>query len=181
MTQADVVVASTGADQVLYDKASFRPVAERRRGRSLLMIDIAVPRNFDPAIGQYEQVYLYNVDDLATVVEENLEARQEDVAWAAQIIEDNVTSFMDWFGVRDIGPLVGCMRTYFQKISQAELSQFFATEREMSPLAKRQTEAMVTRMVNKLLHELINSLHAVARQQGPEEAARLIERMIGRG
>lgn len=181
LAAADVVIASAGADSALYDKASFRPVVERRRGKSLLIIDIAVPRNFDPAIAQYEQVYLYSVDDLAAVAQENLEARQEDAAWASRIIEDNVTSFMDWFGVRDIGPLVGQMRTYFHQISQAELSRFFTTQRQMSPLARRQMEAMVTRMVNKLMHEMINSLHEVARRQGPEEAAKLIEAMIDKG
>ena len=175
---ADIVAAAAGADRYLCDKASFKRVLSRRRGGALLVIDIAVPRNFDPAINDLDDVYLYSVDDLGRMVQENLEARAEDMGAAAEIIEDNVGSFMDWFGVRDIGPLVGKLREKFHEISREELEKFLRGERALEPMVKRQLETMVNRTVNKLLHRLINSLHEVAQEKSSDEAVSFIERIL---
>jgi glutamyl-tRNA reductase len=178
LIQADIVVTAATTDQYLFDKPAFQQVLKQRRRGALLAIDIAVPRNFDPAINDLDDVYLYSVDDLGAVVQENLDARQEDIAAANEIVEDNVASFMDWFGVKDIGPLVGMLRETFQQISLAELTKFFAADRDMSAMTKRQLETMVNRTVNKLLHRLINSLHDIAKQQSSDDAVRFIQSIL---
>jgi len=178
LARADIVVAAAAADRYLYDKHSFRRIVQNRQRGALLAIDIAVPRNLDPAINDLEEVYLYSVDDLAVVAQENLQARREDVAAAREMIEDNVRSFMDWFGVKDVGPLVGKLRDKFHQISKAELAGFLAAEPELTPLTKRQLETMVNRTVNKLLHHLINSLYRIAKQQSSDDAVRLIQSIL---
>ena len=85
---------------------------------------------------------------------------------------------MDWFGLKDIGPLVGKLRENFQQISLAELAKFIDADRDMSAMTKRQLETMVNRTVNKLLHRLINSLHDIAKQQSSDDAVRLIQSIL---
>ena len=178
LARADIVVAAAAADRYLYDKHSFRQIVQNRQRGALLAIDIAVPRNLDPAINDLEEVYLYSVDDLAAVAQENLQARQEDIAAAREMIEDNVRSFMDWFGVKDVGPLVGKLRDKFHQVSKAELAGFLAAEPELTPLTKRQLETMLNRTVNKLLHHLINGLYRIAKQNGSEDAVRFIRNLL---
>lgn len=173
----DIIIAAAVADQFLFTKSSFQKIIEHRK-RALLIIDIAVPRNFDPEINKLQDVFLYSVDDLAGVVQENLAARQEDIASAQEIVDDNVVSFMDWFGVSDIGPLIGKLRSTFNQIGTKELVSFLAREKDLDPISKRQLETMVNRTTNKLVHRLINSLYQMAKQRGSDEATDFIKILL---
>jgi len=175
---ADIVIGAAAADGFLYDKTSLHAALPGRRRKPLLLIDLAVPRNFDPALAELDDVFLYCLDDLAAVAHEQLGPHADDLAAAEQIIADNVESFLHWFGVRDVGPLVGQLRRRFHDISRAELDKFFRTERHLTPLARRQLETLVNRTVNKLLHGVIQSLHRVARERGSAEAARFVESVL---
>lgn len=172
--RADIVVAAATADDYLFDQ-SF--ISAKRTG-PLLIIDIAVPRNFHPDTAKLEDVYLYSVDDLAQVVQDNLASRQEDVGQAREIIADNVSSFMDWFGTMDIGPLIGELRKTFHQISRSELDRFLAGEKNMPTIQRQKTEAAVDRIVNKLVHRFINNLHTIAKTYGSDEATHLINSII---
>jgi glutamyl-tRNA reductase len=174
---ADIIIAAAVADQFLFTKTSFRKIIEHRK-RALLIIDIAVPRNFDPAINKLDDVFLYSVDDLAGVAQENLAARQEDITSAREIIEDNVISFMDWFGVSDIGPLIGRLRSTFNQIGRNELAGFLSGEKELDTIRREQLETMVNRTTNKLAHRLVNSLFIMAKQRGSDEAADFINILL---
>lgn len=176
--QADMIIAAAVAEEYLFSRAALAKMIEHRR-RALLIIDIAVPRNFDPAIHKLPDVYLYSVDDLASVAQENLAARQEDMEAAGAIVEDNVISFMDWFGVSDIGPLVGRMRENFRQVGAGELAGFLAGEPKAADAASRQQlEVMVNRTMNKVVHRLVNGLYHLARERGPEEARHFLEILL---
>jgi glutamyl-tRNA reductase len=168
--KTDIIVAAAQADQPLFD-ASFLP---GKRRTDLLIIDIAVPRNFDPAVKKLPGVHLHTIDDLAQIAKENLNARREDLDQARRIIADNVESFMDWFGVMDIGPLIGRLRDNFHAMTLQELQRIWSADPAFSPVQKQLVEATLDRIVNKMLHQLIQNLHAVARTRGADEAARLI-------
>ena len=174
---ADIVVAAVGMQDYLFNKNSFKEIIRKRRGKPLLIIDIAVPRNFEPAIGEIEEVYLYSIDDLAMVVEQNRKARQEDMAKSMQIIEESVADFMDWLRTKDIGPLIGQMRREFAQISQKELERFFGGPRQEAS-CKAVAESMVKRIVNRLLHCVIKNVDTVAQRQGPGEAAKMVSDII---
>jgi len=174
LLQVDIVVAAVQTKEYLFEQSCF---TGRREG-TLLIIDIAVPRNFDPAVNELEGVHLYSVDNLADVIQENIEARQEDVGQAKEIIADNVVGFMDWFGVMDIGPLIGKLRKRFHQLSKAELESFLTGESDITTMQKQKMEAAVNRIVDKLLHRLINNVYTVAREYGPNEAGHLIKSII---
>ena len=174
LQQVDIIIAAATTEDYLFDKSFM----QGRRTGPLLIIDVSVPRNFNPDTGELEDVYLYNIDDLAQVANENIQARQEDVGQAREIIADNVESFMDWFALYDIGPLVGKLRKKFQQISKTELDRFLAGENHVSTTQRQKTEAVVNRIVNKLVHRLINNFHNVAKTQGSDEASHMIESII---
>jgi len=174
LRKADIIIGAAGAEDYLFDKSSI----QNHRTAPLLIIDIAVPRNFKPDIAELENIHLYSVDDLAQVVQENLQTRQEDIGQAKEIIADNVESFMDWFALCDIGPLIGKFRKKFQQMSKIELDRFFAGEKNISTIQKQKTEAAVNRIVNKLVHLLINNFHDVAKNHGHDKASHMIEGII---
>ncbi|MBL7106899.1 MAG: glutamyl-tRNA reductase [Phycisphaerae bacterium] len=173
---ADIVIAATGAQDYLLEKNSFAKIANKRQG-SLLIIDIAVPRNFEPTINELEDIYLYSIDDLSDVVEHNRKAREKDIIESMRIIDKSVTDFMNWFRVRDIGPLIGQMRQKLVKICQKELDSFSTTLTKDAQHGK-QKELIVKHIVNKSLHCVIKNVDLVAHQHSPAEAAKLIDNIM---
>ena len=174
---ANIAIASDSVQDYLFKKETFKEIAARRNDQTLLIIDIAVPRNFEPAVNELEGVYLYSIDDLAAVVEQNRRARERDMARGMEIVFENVTDFMEWFGARDLGPLIGRMKEQFAQISKNEMEKFFVGIRE-DACCKEVLEAMVNRVVNKLLHCVIKNVDEVARENGADEAAKLVDTIV---
>ena len=174
IARANIVISSTATQEYLYTRDSFERLIARPRGRSLLIIDVGVPRNFDPAINRIEDVYLYSMDELQEVAEQNLKARQEDVTSGLEIVYANAAEFMDWLRAKDIGPLIGRMKDEFRQISCREVERFCVGVRQEAS-CRPSMEAMVDRVVNKLVHCVIKNVDAVAKESGPAEAAKLID------
>jgi glutamyl-tRNA reductase len=177
LTRANIVIASAATQEYLFRKDSFKKMMDNRREKTLLIIDIAVPRNFGPSVNEIENVYLYSIDELSKVAEQNRKAREEDIAKGTHIIAENVAEFMDWFRSRDIGPLVGQMKERFGQISQSELERFFVGARQDAS-CREMLETMVKRILNKLLHCVIQNVDVVAKEQGPAEAARFVDSIV---
>ena len=174
---SDITIASAAVQDYLFKKDSFKKIMTGRRKGTLLIIDIAVPRNFDPSINEIEDVYLYSIDELSDVAEQNRKARQADIAKGMQIIYEEVGDFMDWFRTRDIGPLIGRMKEKFDQISQKELERFFVGARQDAS-CKKLMESMMKHVVNKLLHCVIKNVNVVAKERGAAEAAKLIDSIV---
>ncbi len=177
LIQADIAIASAAVQDYLFKKESFKKIMDSRRKGTLLIVDIAVPRNFEPSVNEIEDVYFYSIDNLSEVVEQNRKAREQDIANGMQIVSENVADFMDWFGARDIGPLIGQMKEEFAQISQNELERFFVGARQEAS-CKEVMQAMVNRIVNKLLHCVIKNVNTVAKENGEAEAARLAGNIV---
>ncbi len=173
----NITIASATTQDYLFKKDSFEKIMNQRRKGALLIIDIAVPRNFEPTINEIEDVYLYSVDDLSEVVEQNRRAREEDIAKGMEIICEEVSNFMDWFRARDIGPLIGQLKEKFDRITQDELERFFVGARQDAS-CRDVMKSMVNRIVNKLLHCVIKNVDVVAKKHGPAEAAKLIDSIV---
>lgn len=177
LLEANIVVAASANDGYLFDRKSFSKIMSKRRGKTLLAVDITVPRSFDPDINKLEGVYLYSIDDLSQVIEENIKLREGDLEKAVEFICQGVAEFMDWFATRDIGPLIGKMKHTFEKIQKAEMEKFFVGEREGAG-CKDAMDAAINRIVNKLLHCVIRNIELVADQHSPTDATRLAESIL---
>jgi len=177
LISANIAIASASVQDYLFRKDSFKEITARRKEGTLLIIDIAVPRNFEPAVNELEGLYLYSVDDLAAVVEQNRKARQRDMARGMEIVLENVTDFTEWFGAKDIGPLIGRMKMQFKQISEIEMERFFVGVRQEAS-CREVMEDMVNRVVNKLLHCVIKNVNIVARENGATEAAKMVDSIV---
>jgi glutamyl-tRNA reductase len=177
LTGADIVIASASVQDYLFRKESFKRIIDNRRKGRLLVIDIAVPRNFEPSVNEIEDVYLYTVDDLSEVVEQNRKAREEDIVRSMEIVYEKAADFMDWLGTREIGPLIGQLKEKFTQISQNEMEKFFVGSRREAS-CQEVMEAMVKRIVNKLMHCVIKNVNTVAKENGASEAAKLVDRIV---
>lgn len=110
LAEADIVISSTASPTYLLTQAEVRPAIKIRKHRPIFMVDIAVPRDIDPLVGELEDVYLYSVDDLNEVIQENLRSRQQAALQAEEIIDTQVTHFMGWWKSLDTVELICSLR-----------------------------------------------------------------------
>lgn len=136
LLKADIAVAAAAVQDYLFTKDTFKRSTAKRRKDGLLIVDIAVPRNFDPEINQIDNVYLYSVDDLSGVAEHNRKARHKDIEKGMKIIYRSIDEFLDWFKAMDIGPLIGTMKHQFSKIGKDELKRFFRRNSPRRPMQR---------------------------------------------
>ncbi|MBA3637851.1 MAG: glutamyl-tRNA reductase [Acidobacteriota bacterium] len=162
LIQADIVVTATGAPTVVLTRADLEPVMKTRRERPLFVIDIAVPRDVDPAAGALDDVFLYNVDDLRGIVESNLEKRSAELSRADAIVSSEAAKFAAWLQSREIIPTVVALRDRFESIRRAELNRLQPKLTSLPPEAQAQVDHITRLIVEKLLLTPTEQLKAVS-------------------
>mgnify|MGYP001801994546 CR=1 FL=1 len=158
--RADVVITSTSAPGYVLSADLMRRVAKARRGLPLFLIDIAVPRDVDPRVGHFENVFLYDVDDLQQVAQENLAQRKRAAESAEHIIETEVAEFEAWRRSLSLTPTIVAMRQRYQEIVKAELERTLPRLGDLSSKDKKTLDKMAGAIVNKLLHAPMTELKA---------------------
>jgi glutamyl-tRNA reductase len=180
LADCDIVVASTGAPHYLIDAADVSRALETRRRRNLFLIDLAVPRNIDPAIANLEGAYLYNIDDLQNVADANLEMRQKKAVTAEGIVAKEVDLFRRRVVAQDAVPTILELQERLEAIRAAELEKCL---RKMGPVTAEQRAAIEqfsTQMVNKILHyPILNLKEASEEPQERESLRRTIRKIFG--
>lgn len=174
---SDIVVSSVTVQEYLFDRDKFQNIMEKRPDKPVLIIDIAVPRNFEPDVDKINNVHLYSIDQLSSAAKENLKTRAGDITRGMQIISDQTSDFMEWFDAMEVGPLIGQMKEQFGQISRNELERFFSGARQDAS-CRGVLEMMVDRIVNKLLHCVISNVESMAKNESPNEAARLVHDIV---
>jgi glutamyl-tRNA reductase len=153
LVEADVVIVSTGAPTYVLGREMVHAAMKARRQRSLCLIDLAVPRNVDPAAGQLPDVYAYDVDDMEKVVETTHEARRGEAQRAEAIVEAEVTAFAQERETRAALPVLAQLRRRAEGIARAEAERTLAqVGGKLDEKGRRSVEAMAQAIVNKLLH-----------------------------
>ncbi|HSK15576.1 MAG TPA: glutamyl-tRNA reductase [Gaiellaceae bacterium] len=153
LERADVVVASTSSQGVVLTAEQVARALEARRGRPVFFIDIAVPRDLDPAINELEGCYLYDIDDLERVVAESVAGRREEAVRAEAIVSEEADEFRAWQLALDVVPAIASLRARAESIRQAELERAEGRLASLSPSQRRAVEALTTQIVAKLLHQ----------------------------
>ena len=162
LSSADIVVTATGASEPVLTRARVDEVMRHRRNRPLFVIDIAVPRDVDPAVGQVDQVFLYNIDDLRTIVQENLARRGAELARAEAIVDEEVAKYSAWMQSREIVPTVVALRQRFEAIRRAELERLEPKLAGLPPEARARVDEVTRLIVEKLLLTPTEQLKAVS-------------------
>jgi glutamyl-tRNA reductase len=151
LAKSDIVVTATGAAAPILTKAHVEQIMRPRRNRPLFIIDIAMPRDVEPAAGEIEQVFLYNIDDLQATVRENLARRASEVARAETIVAEEVEKFAVWFRSRGAIPTVVALRQKFEAIRRAELERLDFKLSALPPDARARVDEITHLIVEKLL------------------------------
>ncbi|MGE4299900.1 MAG: glutamyl-tRNA reductase [Desulfovibrionaceae bacterium] len=156
LADVDIVISSTGAPQAILSARDIKDVLRKRKNKPMFFIDIAVPRDIDPDVNSLDNVYLYDIDDLKEVVEENLAQRREEAAKARAIVETEATAFGTWLKALDLQPTIVDMLDRGETIARRELAR---TMKRLGPDMDTQTrdalECMATAIARKLFHEPI--------------------------
>lgn len=172
LSYADVAVASTSSPRFVITPEVMRGVIKSRRHRPLFLIDIAVPRDVDPRVGEMDNVFLYDVDDLEQVAQENMAARRREADKAEQIVDAEVAAFEQWRRTGALKPTIVGLRRRVKGVLEAELQRTLPRLSAMSDDDRRSLDRMIEAMTNKLLHRAISELKASA--DGPD-AERLVD------
>jgi len=150
--KADIVLTSTGAPHAIITPNDLEEVIRRRRMRPMFMIDIAVPRDIDPAVNKLDSVYLYDMDDLQQVVTANLEGRRQEADKAEAIIAEEIIQFYKWVATLEVTPTIVALRRQFDELRRAELERTLAGWKDAPQDTEKRLEALTSAFMNKLLH-----------------------------
>jgi glutamyl-tRNA reductase len=176
--RADIVVTATGSQRPIITRGDVEAATGRRRTDSLFIIDIAVPRDVDPAVGEIEQVFLYNVDDLQSIVHENLTRRGAEIARAEGIVAEELARFTSWHRSRRAIPTVVALRQRFDEIRRAELRRLEAKLGGLTPDARMRIEEVTRLIVEKLLLEPTEQLKALPDEETQAAYTEAVNRLF---
>ncbi|MDT4969810.1 MAG: glutamyl-tRNA reductase [Acidobacteriota bacterium] len=168
LAEADIVICSTTASEHLITPAIARQSLEMRRNRPAFFIDISVPRNIDPAVGEIPNLFLFDIDDLESVIASNIREREREAERASLIVESEVMQFQQSARILDIGPTLGALRQRLQDIARNELSRQRHRLGDLSPDQERSIEALLIATVNKISHPILNRLKRTYDEGGSE-------------
>jgi glutamyl-tRNA reductase len=152
MNHTDIVICSTGAPTYVVVKDQMHDVMKARKQKPVFIIDISVPRNIDPAINDMPNVYLYDVDDLQGVVDENVLERKKEADKAEGIVEEEIETFLRWQSSLDAVPAIVALREKAEGIKQMELEKLIRKNPEMSEAERKALEQLASSITNKLIH-----------------------------
>lgn len=153
MKTVDIVISSTGATGYVLGKEQIKEAMKVRRNRSLFFIDIAVPRDIDPAINRISNAYVYDIDDLKGIVDDNMEDRQREAVKAHRIIDEAVIGFLKWYDTLEVVPTIVSLRGKVEAMARQELEKTLGALSHLTETDKRAIERMTGTLVKKILHE----------------------------
>lgn len=151
---SDIVITSTAAPHAIIKAADVKSVMQERRRKPLFFIDIAVPRDVESAVQHIDDVYLYNIDDLQSVIQANVRERKREIEKCEKLIEHEISEFQSWIEQLDLKPTLGWFQNYFDEVVRDEIeksrSKFSGKEDEL--------ESLMTRVRKKLFHRPLKNL-----------------------
>ncbi|MFN7936021.1 MAG: glutamyl-tRNA reductase [Bryobacteraceae bacterium] len=158
LTQADIVITSSGAPHYILTRDLMRTVLQQRKNRPIFLIDIAVPRNIDPQINKLDNVFLYDIDDLGKVVERNRVNRLEEAAEAERIIEEEVEKMLARMREREVTPTIVSLQDQLEQIRLAEIERVRGRLGSLSPQQEEAIDALTKGILGKIAHGPIAEL-----------------------
>jgi len=162
LANVDVLVCSTAAPRTMVFVEHVRPALGARGDRPLCILDIAMPRDVDPSVGELENVFLYNLDDLQAVVSANLERRRAELPTAEQLIAVEVGKYWDWVAGLSAVPVLAEMRAHMEAVRTRELAETLRRLPHLPPAERAAVEELSRKLMNKFLHEPSVRLRAAA-------------------
>jgi glutamyl-tRNA reductase len=176
---ADVVIGSLTATRPLLTRDDIESVLHQRKYRPMFLIDLGVPRNFHEGLNELDNVYLYNIDDLAAAIEDTRDVREREAQKAETIVEVELESFWRWLSGLELVPAIKDIRANIERLREAELQRHHAWLASLPPDQRAHIESLSRGIINKILHQILSELR---RHNGVVEgiyAADVARRLLG--
>ncbi len=179
LIEADIVISSTGAPGIIVKKEQIQKIMRPRRHRLLFFIDIAVPRDIDPTINDIDNVYLYDIDELKDVVEENKAEREKEAHKAERMVEAEVIKFISWMDTLDVVPIIQKLQEKAEKVRLQEIAR---SQKRLGELTQKQRDALeiLTKSItNKILHDPVVCLRKGLTENERDQVLAITCRLFG--
>ena len=158
LPDADIVICSTGSPTFVVTEEIVRKSRERRRNRPMCLIDISVPRNIDPNAGNVPNVFVFDIDDLESVISSNIREREREAERAELIVQSEVMQFQQSLRLMDAGPTIGALREKLQDVARTELQRQRKRLGPLTPDQEAAVEQLLLATVNKISHPVLNQM-----------------------
>jgi glutamyl-tRNA reductase len=176
--EADIVIASSAAPHYILNRDDMQRAIALRKNRPMFLIDIAVPRNIDPAVNEIEGVFLYDVDDLEGVVKANLQERGRQAEQAEAIVSHEVDQMMARLKIEEVTPTIISLQEQLEEIRAGEVARALRRMPALTPEQQQQIEGMTRAIINKIAHGPISELRRNAGQPEVSQAIELIRKVF---
>ena len=177
--RADIIITSTASCDYILGAGQLQQALRRRGLRPVFIIDIATPRDVDPQAGELDNVYLYDMDDLKHVAEQNMEARRQEMAHCMRIADRGADVFWEWVRSLAAEPTIVSMSREIHAIRERELAKSLAALPDLSEAQRREVDYLTQRIVNTILRRPMTQLKREVAQQDPSVVLTLVRRLFG--
>ncbi len=178
LTEADVVISTTGASLPVVTLAMYKQIEAARYQRPLFVLDLALPRDFEPAMGDRLGVYLYSIDDLQAACQKNRRERDKELPSAIHIVEQETNRFMADLHHRATAPIIKRLKDGWQQPKEDELRRLFNKLPDLDDRARDEISQTFERLINKLLHPPLESLRSEAEKGPPHGLLDALKRLF---
>jgi glutamyl-tRNA reductase len=155
LKRADIVISATHSTQTIISHDQIAKVMRERKQKPIFFIDIADLRDIEPKVGNIENIYLYNIDDLQKVANDNIQDREKEARKAEAIVQDEVGKFVQWYQSLEVTPTIVALRKKFEEIRDKEVAKILSTHPNFSEKERQSIEALTSAIINKILHDPI--------------------------
>jgi len=178
LNEVDIVISSTGAPGYIIGKAIISSALRRRKNRLMFLIDIAVPRDIDPEVNTIDNVYLYNIDNLQEIVDENISIRMREADKAETIIDEEVLKFSGWLKTLEAVPTIVSLREKVDEITENELQKSASWMKNLGEEEKENIKILISSVTNKMIHDPITGLKEESQNDGAAPYIAAIRRLF---
>ncbi len=176
--KADIVITSTGAPVFIFKPEHAERFLQRRKNRPMFFIDIAVPRDVDPAVNEVDGIFVYDIDDLQSVIASNLADRAAEAGRAEALIDDEVDRFIARLQTDAVVPTIVSLQEHLETIRQAEIDRIRGRLGSLTPEQEMAIEAMSRGIINKIMYTPIVTLKTAAREQEGTTVVDVVRRLF---
>lgn len=170
LSEVDILISSTGAEGYVVTSAQVAAGMKHRPNRPMFMIDIAVPRDIDPAIRELNNVFLYDIDALEGIVESNMEMRRGEAIKIENMIENEIAVFGNWLQTLGIKPVIQALQSKSSAIHESTLESMFNKLPELDDRQRKVIRRLTKSIVNQMLHDPINRIKEMAGEENGSES-----------
>ncbi|MFV8828729.1 glutamyl-tRNA reductase [Alkalihalobacterium sp. APHAB7] len=178
LIDADILISSTGARDYVITPAIAKQAMKKRKGRPLFMVDIAVPRDLDPALADFDDIYLYDIDDLEGIVQANLAERKKEAEKIELMIEEEIVEFNNWLNTLGVVPLISALRTKALTIQADTMDSLVRKLPDLTDRDKKVLSKHTKSIVNQLLKEPITRVKELAAEEDAQRSLELFTKIF---